>query len=237
MVDYERVVINGKDTEYFVSRTGEVVSDYKNQDKKVLKVFITKHGYHYVKLWINDKTKAEFIHRLVARAYIENPEHKPEVNHTDGDKANNCVENLEWVTSQENKQHAITNGLARYAKGEESGVCKYTDLQIINTCELLVENKHTIEEISEITGVSVHTIYGIRTKTVRHDITKNYNFPLIQKRNSRAYTEEQIREVCQYLEDGFSVRDILNMTEVKISTICDIKAKRRWRHISDLFDI
>ena len=107
---YKRVIIDGVKTEYFVSRSGDVISRYKHKERH-LKVFTTDKGYVYVKLWINNKTRAAFIHRLVATAYIPNPDNKPEVNHIDGVKANNSVSNLEWCTRQENKQHANRTGL------------------------------------------------------------------------------------------------------------------------------
>ena len=162
---FEPVYINGMKTIYYVSEFGDVIS-YKYGKIRHLKVYETKikkkkkksgkrrkkkkQGYLYVKLWINGKTKAAFIHRLVAQTYIPNPKNKPEVNHKDADKHNNHVSNLEWVTSKENKKHAKENDLIDYASCEDSGRAKYTNKEIEYACKLLSENKYTISKILEI---------------------------------------------------------------------------------------
>lgn len=68
-------------------------------------------GYAYLMLYLNSKHTKKFVHRLVAQAFIENPENKKEVNHIDGNPRNNNVENLEWNTRKENIAHAIATGL------------------------------------------------------------------------------------------------------------------------------
>lgn len=81
------------------------------QKGQLLKVSNDKDGYLLVSISINKKRVTKRVHRLVAETYIDNPEGKYEVNHINGDKKDNRIENLEWVTRQENMKHAIDTGL------------------------------------------------------------------------------------------------------------------------------
>ena len=85
---------------YLVSETGEVFSTVSN---RLLKQMPFNNGYFGLNLGVG---KRHLVHRLVALAYVPNPNGKPQVNHKDGNRANNAAENLEWVTCSENHCHS-----------------------------------------------------------------------------------------------------------------------------------
>lgn len=97
--------------------------------EKILKQRADCKGYMRIDIYDNDGKKHYFgVHRLVAEAFIDNPNNKEQVNHINGNKNDNSVNNLEWVTNDENMQHAIRHGLVR--RCEYAGRAKRKVLQI-----------------------------------------------------------------------------------------------------------
>ena len=104
---------------YSVSDKGRVRN---NETGHILKGVLLPKGYVKVNLHnVDGSRKNKLIHRLVATAFIENPEQKPEVNHKNGIKNDNRVENLEWVTGEENRKHAYETGIVRHKDNRYSG--------------------------------------------------------------------------------------------------------------------
>lgn len=107
--------IIGYEGYYEVSNLGRVRRIKRGRGTQVgrlLKGWLDYDGYWGVLLTKNNKSMCYSIHRLVAKAFLPNPENKTQVNHIDGDKQNNSVTNLEWCTPKENIQHAWRTGLS-----------------------------------------------------------------------------------------------------------------------------
>lgn len=142
---------------YLVSSLGNVKT-INGKLKKV--VYDSKNNYGYVELWKNNKGKKFRIHRLVAETFIPNTLGKEQVNHIDGDKKNNCVSNLEWVTPKENIRHAIENNLSSIKYGSKNLASKLKEEDVKYIRENAGINK-SVNDLSEIYNVSTTTIYNI----------------------------------------------------------------------------
>jgi hypothetical protein len=97
-------------TDYFITEEGEVLSSRKETLHK-MKPLSNGIGYLRVRICKKGVKKHFYVHRLVAETFIPNPQKKPCVNHINGDKSDNSVNNLEWVSYKENTHHAISQGL------------------------------------------------------------------------------------------------------------------------------
>lgn len=122
---------------YSVSSFGRIRSP-----NKTLKPYTDPKGYLKVEL----RGHVKKVHRLVAEAFIPNPDNLPQVNHKDGNKQNNSVENLEWCTNSQNTKHAWESGLRKIRSRPKIFVT-------------VKGNKYSLNELSKISGVKYGTLY------------------------------------------------------------------------------
>lgn len=163
--------IKGYEGQYQVSNMGRILSKERtvevllrgrkttNKVFEKLKVFYSAMGGYYgVLLSQNGKNKSYRVHRLIAKEFIENPENKPYINHINGIKTDNRVENLEWCTASENLQHAYNIGLMN--RPIEN--CNFSKLSLQQITEIRnTYKRNTALQLSKQFNVTRTTIYNI----------------------------------------------------------------------------
>lgn len=153
---------------YRINSDGQVLNVRNN---KILKPYFGTNGYHYVKIRINNKLRHVAVHRLVANAFILNPNNYSDVNHKNGIKTDNRVENLEWVNRSQNCQHAWDIGLndhnrERFRKmaknncGEQSPASKLTKEDVLKIKEM-ANNGIRVEVIKQEFQISTAHVYRL----------------------------------------------------------------------------
>ena len=169
---------------YLVKEYGDV---YSIRSKKFISKRLDRYGYLRVNLYEGTKIHTVPVHRLVAKAFIPNPYNLPEVNHIDGNKLNNHVSNLEWVSSSQNQIHAFLLGLQKPKRGEQNPSAKYSEKDVILVCELLNKGFGNAE-IRDITGYSIAFVEKIKYGECWTHITKKYGIiPKAKRATTRAY--------------------------------------------------
>lgn len=180
---------------YAVSSSGRVMN---TKTHKILKQRKSKKGYMTISLWVNNKAILKQVHRLVAKAFIDNPKRRKQVNHIDGDKTNNTIENLEWVTNRQNGKHEVANDLCH---------SKLTKEQVKDICELLMENQLTYDQIGKLYNVEGSMISSIYRKESWKRIVKDYKFP--KKRDF--VNKNTVRKMCRLIAKGYTDSEISEM--------------------------
>lgn len=150
---------------YSISDEGRLKSFKMDKGGRVMKMTNSKGDYFRIILSTKTSIRHASIHRLVAEAFIPNLENKEQVNHKDGNKQNNVVENLEWVTAKENMSHAINmfpqilNEVRKYNKYVRPKAIK----QITADGELLAIYPNSVSA-SKVTGVCQRNILQVASK-------------------------------------------------------------------------
>ena len=214
---------------YEIFTNGDI---YDHKIHKKLTPYIDSRGYLSIGLYgkrngIN-KCRAFSLHRLVATAFINNPENLPVVNHKDGNKLNPDVENLEWCTFYYNNMHAIKTGLRK--NGEESSLSKISNKDVEKICELL-ESGWKNKDISAEMNIPYTTIQNIRNRTCWKSISCKYTFT-----TKKRIDIETVRKICEYLELGFKRKQISKILNIPVTTITNIWNCNTWTDISCEYD-
>lgn len=172
--------IPGYEGTYKINPDGQIISCIRKKSR-FLKICVSKNGYTKVELHNNCKGKWHSVHRLVATTFIPNPENKPQVNHINGIKTDNRVENLEWVTMSENIIHSFNIGTRKsHFTGKSWDDNYYSKIKSWQFDEFinLYKSGKTALEMSYHFGTSRDCIYsmiyklGLKEKKVKAELIK-----------------------------------------------------------------
>lgn len=243
---FKPIFINGIETQYEISNKGNVRN---SNTGKILQPEVSNCGYLRVGIYYVKDNRRYYIHgsvhRLVAIAFIPNPDNLPEVNHKDGNKTHNWVENLEWSSSSDNDYHAYATGLKKKIYGENSHLHKYSRDTIEKACKLMESGKYVLREISEMTEVPVPMLGKVRLRKSWCNVSKNYHIENCKRSHwydGSHYSMRQMENVFRLLsENKLSIYDISDRTGVSVATIRNVvthrKGLKQYESLYDKYDV
>lgn len=230
---------------YDVTEDGQVWSHYSNRFMKVS--FAKNHHDQYGKVMLSQNGEVRFIavHRLVAFAYLPKIAGKDFVNHKDGNKSNNHVDNLEWVTSSENSIHSVENlrtpqftsgfDIELPERGEYKdrgkGRHRITEEEAIQYCEYMMQG-YRGADLRVMMGISpeMFTKFRERRDFKYKYIAERYDFSHLPR--PRKTTEEEVRAVCEMLQSGKKIMHTYKTLDLPRSVVRNIYSRRSHKNIS-----
>jgi predicted DNA-binding protein YlxM (UPF0122 family) len=231
---------------YQVSNHGRIRSFKQYTEGRLLVQIPDRYGYMY--LTLNDSNhvqKAFKVHRLVAGAFIPNPDKLPQVNHINGVKTDNRVENLEWCTLSNNVKHALRIGLDSQ-KGERNRNSKLSNDDVIEIYKLVWEENLSYQSIAEKYSISPSNVKKIKCGELWSHITnhdalqedgslksiRRKNILVGEKNPSSKLNEKQVLEIKELLlSSNHTIKEIAQNYRVSKSAIEGIKYRTTWRHL------
>lgn len=181
--------IEGYEGHYSISNHGRVMShkEYAGVPNRILKIKITKYGYRMVDFTMGTGNRKGFrVNRLVALHFIPNPENKRCVNHIDSNRENDHVSNLNWMTHQENSNHAVEN--QSFPRGEEHFRTKFGENEVRQIRLKYSTGKYTCIELSKEYGVNESSIGKIANGVTWGHV--NY-YPGLPEREQRHFISKK----------------------------------------------
>ena len=160
---------------YYATEDGHIYSEHL---KRLISEYTDKDGYKKVRLSNGDGTRKVFsVHRLILETFCPNENSSNlQVNHIDGNKTNNCISNLEWVTCKQNIQHGYKMGLYHNIGDNNNADHKLCTSQVLEIIDLLLAHEMTIQQIANKYQVSKFAIESIKYKKTWKHLTKNIDF-------------------------------------------------------------
>lgn len=216
-----------------VNKDGEIFSNLSGKVKK-LKTRVSKNGYECCGIPIgNGKSLGKRVHRLVAETFLDNPYNLREVDHIDCNKLNNKLDNLEWVSSKENKRRAKENGLYDKNIGENHYLSILTEETVHKICQCMQDGMRN-KEVAEMFNIHKDWVAHIKKGDIWKNVSQNYSFSFRRvKRKSSAF----IHKVCEFIKLGKTNKEIARLFDGEISQydVKRIRDKVIHKIISDLY--
>lgn len=147
------------ENKYFINSDGQIKAVINGKEYLKVPTLNKKRKYFYVMLE-GKKRKNLLVHRLVAKAFIPNPNNLPEVNHKDFNRGNNKVNNLEWCTRKQNRNHSEKMGRYVQLRGEDCSQSKLTEKQVIS-----IKNERKLFKTKYL---DLAIKYGVKYSTIAH---------------------------------------------------------------------